>query len=86
MAFMSRKVRSKDEIENILRAFTKGMKPAEIFEKYEISEPAFYRLLRVSRGETPEASPRASKVEKLEQKIEERDREIALLKAALKKS
>lgn len=85
---MSRKVREKDEVEAILRAFANGSSILEINEKFKISESAFYRLLRVSRGldAQPAKTRVRSKVEKLEKKLKEREREIALLKAVLKKS
>ena len=86
MAFMSRKVRSPEEIKAILKAFEGGMSQPEISKKFALSEAGFYRILRVSRGETPEASPRNSRVEQLEKKLKQRDLEIALLKAALKKT
>lgn len=88
MGFVSRKVRTEAEIKEILRAFAGGASIPDVSKQYGISESAFYRLLRVSRGESPEASPRkdAKRIEHLEKKLQEREREIALMRSILKKS
>jgi len=88
VGFVSRKVRTAEEIQIILRAFANGSSIPEISEKFGISESSFYRILRVSRGEEAYASPRkdAKRIETLEKKLKERDREIALMREALKKN
>lgn len=82
------KKRSAEEVEEILRAFANGMSIPAIAKKYTISQSAFYRLLKVSRGEHPDRSKyrETSKIAKLEKALAEREKEISLLKAALKKS
>ena len=85
---MSRKKRSKEEVEEILRFFAQGMSVNEISQKFSISNTAFYRLLRVSRGEAPDASKKKqeSQIAKLKKQLEQRNKEIRLLKEVLKKS
>lgn len=88
MGFMPRKKRSTDEVAAILKAHAEGMRTAEVCKNFEISEAAFYRLLNTSRGlpSEPSRDKAQKKIEKLENALRARDREIALLKAALKKS
>ena len=86
MGFMPRKKRSLEEIEEILRAFAQGSSIFDISVKYDISQPAFYRILKFSRGQSPNGDKRKSKIEKLESELRMREKEIRLLKAALKKS
>ncbi len=88
VGFISMKKRSSEEIESILRDFSNGSSVSEICSKYALSEGLFYRIIRMSRGVTDVSyqKKRESKINKLEKKLNEREREIALLKAALKKS
>ncbi|PIU00604.1 MAG: hypothetical protein COT74_04440 [Bdellovibrionales bacterium CG10_big_fil_rev_8_21_14_0_10_45_34] len=88
MGFVSLKKRSKEEIEGILRAFAQGRSLIEISRDFQVSEGAFYRILRDSRGAPvyPGERQRRAKINRLEKKLKERDREIALLRSALKKS
>lgn len=85
---MPHKPMSKDEIEKILQDYSQGVSIRDICEKYDISQNTFFRMLRVSRGFPADATRRKieNKVQKLEKTLKEREREIALLKAALKKS
>lgn len=85
---MPRKKRSLEEVEDILRSFANGLSISDISKKYQISEASFYRILRVSRGEPADASQRkrVATIEKLEKTLREREKEISLLRAALKKS
>jgi AraC-like DNA-binding protein len=88
MEFVSRKKRSTEEVDEILKEFSECRSVSEVSLKFGISESAFYRLLKVSRGEAPCSSKKAqqTKLKKLEKLLLERDKEIALLKSALKKS
>ena len=82
------KKRSRSEIDKILEAFQKGVPLIEISKKYEITEASIYRLLSASKGVDPYAYKKKSenKIAKLERALAEREKEIALLKSALKKS
>lgn len=87
MGFMSRKARSQEEVEEILRAFAKGDSIAEVCKRFDITESSFYRLLKSSRGEDPNAKRKQeSKIAKLEKKLKDRDLEVHILKSILKKS
>lgn len=85
---MSRKARSEDEIKAIIKDYESEATILEISKKYKISETAFYRLLNAHRGVDIYADRKKQEVEnrKLKKQLAERDTEIALLKAALKKS
>jgi hypothetical protein len=84
---MSYKKRNKEEVEAILRDYAAGKPMREICEAHLISEAGFYRLLSDSKGVDPiKKKSSESRVKKLEKIIEQRDKEIALMKAALKKS
>ncbi|MNL69487.1 hypothetical protein D3C87_1943560 [compost metagenome] len=85
---MPLKKRPTEEVEAMLKDYSAGLTQLEICEKYSISQSAFVRIVRVSRGLEPDASKRKTenKVKKLEKTLKERDREIALLKAILKKN
>ncbi len=81
------KYRPKEELEEMLRAFAGGMSISEISKKHDISEAAFYRMIKASRGETDKTvKNRESKIKKLEKTLKEREKEISLLKDILKKS
>lgn len=88
MGYMPHKPRPKEETLGILNDYDQGMSAKDICRKYDISESTFFRMLRVSRGFPANATRRKieNKVQKLEKTLKEREREIALLKAALKKS
>lgn len=85
---MSRKARSKQEVREIVRAYSNGSSYEEIVKRYGISESALHRLIRVSRGEHPDPSKlnQAKKIEKLEKALKDQEKVISILKAALKKS
>lgn len=85
---MSKKNRTPEEVVEILSEFEKGSSIYEVSERFGISQAAFYRLLKVSRGEPADAKKfkEKSQLRKLEGKLKEREKEIALLRAALKKS
>jgi hypothetical protein len=88
VGFMPRKNRSPEEVAEILRAFASGEPLAVILKKFAISESAYYRIIRVSRGRPADNSKRKqeSKIARLEKQLQERNKEIALLKSVLKKS
>ena len=83
---VSYKKRSSEEIDKIITDYQSGMTQAELSKKYEVSEDAIFRILKKASGtEDGRALKRADQVKKLEKKLKERDLEIKLLKAALKK-
>lgn len=84
--FVSLKKRSKEEVEAILREYAGGAGILELAKKYEMSETTFYRILGLSRGAVPKDKKRESRIKKLEKTLAQRDKEISLLKAVLKKS
>lgn len=86
LGFMPRKKRTQEEIKAILKDFESGVLIPEICKKHSISQTSFYRILTASRGVTPSSQKTGNKVKKLEKQLREREKEIALLKAALKKS
>ncbi len=86
MGFMSYKKRSKEEVEAILHDYKLRMPIAEICAKHTISGTAFNRLVKDSKGFQIEKRKPSSKVQHLEKIIAQRDLEIKLMKAALKKS
>ena len=87
MGFMSYKRRSKKEVDAILNAHKSGVSVARICEKYAVSETGFYRILMASRGLSTTSGSRAhKKIKRLESQLKEREKEISLLKAVLKKS
>jgi len=88
MGFMSRKQRSKEEISEILKAYAGGSSVFEIRDRFGISLSAFHRLLRASRGMEPDTTKanQKAKVARLERELAAREKEIRLLKEALKKS
>lgn len=88
MGYMPHKPRPKEEIVGVLSDYEQGLSVKDICQKYEISQTTFFRMLRVSRGFPADATRRKieNKVQKLEKTLKEREREIVLLKAALKKS
>jgi transposase-like protein len=84
---MSRKVRSQEEVEEILRAFANGESISEVCKRFELTESSFYRILKSSRGEDPHSKRKQeSKIAKLEKQLNERNREIHILKSILKKT
>ncbi|MBO9665577.1 MAG: transposase [Bdellovibrio sp.] len=85
---MPYKKRSQEEVDAILKELETGSSRWEVCQKYDLSESSLTRIINVSRGLEAEPSKRKaeSKIKKLEDTLKERDREIALLKAALKKS
>ncbi|MGZ3770766.1 MAG: hypothetical protein ACXVCR_11570 [Bdellovibrio sp.] len=83
---MPYKRRSKEEIENILKDYAADISEFEICSKYSLSGSGFRRILAASRGENPHSRKVESKISRLEKKLKEQEKEIALLKAALKKS
>ena len=86
---MPYKARSKEEIENIVKDFESGQSAYDVSKKYKISETSLYQLLNSYHGVTRASDKRKShqtKIKKLEKSLAEKDKEIALLKAALKKS
>lgn len=84
---MSYKKRTEEEVQIMLKEFAQGVSIPEISKKYSISHSSFYRLLWDSRGvDMSTRKTSHSKIKKLEKTLQERDKEIALLKAALKKS
>ena len=83
---VSYKKRSSEEIAKIIADYQGGMTQAELSEKYEVSEDAIFRILKKASGSlNNRAEKRADQVKKLEKKLKQRDEEIRLLKAALKK-
>lgn len=88
MEFMSLKKRSKEEIDEILKAASEGKSVSEICKKFQISEGSYYRILNMSRGLRIEKTQnrQTRRIAKLESQLKEREKEIALLKSALKKS
>ncbi len=83
---VSYKMRSQKEIDQIIAEYQKGLTQAELAEKYQVSEDSIYRILKSASGhEDSRAKKRADQVKKLEKKLKQRDEEIKLLKAALKK-
>jgi len=86
--FVPRKPRTKEEIEAIVCDAEAGVSALEIAQKYDISETALYTLLRAYRGMPPKdyRKEEEKKSKKLEKKLAEKEREIVLLKAALKKN
>lgn len=88
MGFVARKKRSPEEVEEILRAFAQGASMYDISVKYDITQPSFYRILRASRGDPPNGirAKQKTKIERLEAELRMREKEIRLLKEALKKS
>ncbi|RYZ89244.1 MAG: hypothetical protein EOP06_09610 [Proteobacteria bacterium] len=83
---MSLKKRSAEEIENIIQDFASESSLHDISVKYSISEDAIYRLLQKHHGSfVPQSSAKKKKITSLEKKVAEQEKEIALLKAALKK-
>ena len=88
VGYMSKKNRPKEEAEEIVKALENGTDPREIRDRYGISLSAIYRLLRDSRGlePNPSAKKQTIKIKKLEKTLQEKDKEIALLRQALKKS
>jgi len=85
---MSRKPRDKKEVDKIIKSHKSGESLNKILKDHGMSVSAFYRLLRVSRGEVPDPSKlkEAKRLARLEGALKQRDKEIALLKAALKKN
>lgn len=85
---MPYKKRSEEEIQNIIKDYEGGNTLYEISKKYEISDDSIYALIKSRRGIDPFATKRKqqSKIKKLQKQIDEKDKEIALLRAALKKS
>jgi len=88
MAFMSRKARSKEEVNEIVKAYANGSSYNDLVKKYGISVASLHRLIRVSRGEPPDPSKlkQAKKIERLEKTLLQQEKIISILKAALKKS
>ncbi len=83
---VSYKMRSKEEIDQMIAEYQKGLTQAELAEKYQVSEDSIYRILKSASGaDDGRAKKRSDQVKKLEKKLRERDEEIKLLKAALKK-
>jgi len=82
------KKRTAEEIKKINQASLDEVPVAEICKRFEISESSLYRILGAVRGNRlpPKKKPSQKKIESLEKKLREREREIALLKAILKKS
>ncbi len=83
VSFMPRKKRSEEEIKEILKAQANGVPISEICKQFDMSQTAYYRLIHASQGAMPKKAE--SKIKKLEKKLKEREREIALLKEILKK-
>lgn len=84
--FVPYKRRSKEEIEDILKDHKEGIAVFEICSKYSLSGSGFRRILAASLGENPNSKKSPNKVSRLEKKLKEQEKEIALLKAALKKN
>lgn len=83
---MSLKKRTKEEIEAIVKDFGDDLSLHEIATKYSISEDAIYRIIQKHHGSYVDRKGEAkSKVKRLEKELAEREKEIAILKAALKK-
>lgn len=83
---MSYKKRTAEETESILREYAGGASIVDLCEKYSMSQSGFYRLLLSSRGIEPKTSKQQEKIKRLEKKLQEREREISLLRNILKKS
>jgi len=81
---VSLKRRSKEEIKAILEDVGKGLSKHEISKKYGIGDKAIYHIMSEAYGE-PKPKRDQNKIRKLEKELREREEEIALLKAALKK-
>ncbi len=83
---VSYKKRNIEEIGKIIADYQGGMTQADLSKKYEVSEDAIFRILKKASGaQDHRAEKRADQVKKLEKKLKQRDEEIRLLKAALKK-
>ncbi len=83
------KKRSGKEVNEIAKAAADGKSIPEICAEFGLSETSLYRILGFSRtGQIPQPKEKPShqKIERLEKKLLEREREISLLRAALKKS
>lgn len=87
MGFMSYKKRTIEETESILRDFAGGLSILEICTKHSLSESGFYRILGAARGTDLKGKSKSeTKIKRLEKVVQERNREIQLLKNILKKS
>lgn len=88
MDFVSRKARSEEEVKAIIKDYESGLSLYEISKKHAISEDALYRLVNAYRGVDIYHGRKKQESEnrKLKKQLAEREKEIALLKAALKKS
>lgn len=82
------KARSKEEVEAILKDMRDGMRVAEVCQKHGISETSLYRVLALKTGSASKGYEKRqeSRIARLERELAERDKEIRLMKAALKKS
>lgn len=63
------------------RRSKEGIAVFEIGSKYSLSGSGFRRILTASLGENPNSKKSPSKISRLEQKLKEQEKEIALLKA-----
>jgi len=87
MGFRDMRKRTKEEVESVLKDVTAKLSNYEICKKHGLSQTTLYKIIQVGQGIDVKATRKQdSKISKLERAIRERDREIALLKAALKKS
>lgn len=81
--------RSPEQIAEILKEYSQGLKFIELSKKYSIGESSFYRLLKNYKGLNAEEIKKLRHQDKelgrMKRKLSEQDFEIKLLKKALKK-
>jgi len=83
---VSLKKRSEEEINKIISDFEGGESVHTIAVRHEVSESQIYRILQKHYGRYKDPNEkRDNKIKKLEKQLAEREKEIALLRAALKK-
>ncbi len=86
MRIVSLKKRSEEEIAAIIEAFKAGSSMHSISGQFQVSEDTIYRIVQKHFGTfTDRSALKQGKVARLEKQLAEREKEIALLKAALKK-
>lgn len=85
---MPSKTRSQEEVDQILKDVSEQIPFIEICRKYDLSESVLRTIIRTQRGGPADTYQlkRQRKTEKLEKLLQQREKEIELLKRALKKS
>lgn len=86
--YVSYRKRTKDEVAALLKDYNNGMPIHELTRVHNVTEPSFYRILRASKGldHNSTHTKQMSRIKKLEKDLAAREKEIRLLRAALKKS